>query len=135
MDVSKYLQVPFVERGRDWHGVDCWGLVCLVYRVELGIELRDWSEIYWTLKDLNPVAIEMAAEIEKKEWISVQSPQILDVVVFREEVNVSHVGLVLDPVKSKMLHFRFGSEGCVEHYNNFYWKNRLDGFYRHTKRM
>lgn len=40
--VQRYVGIPYRPCGRDHYGIDCYGLVCLVYREVLGIELPDW---------------------------------------------------------------------------------------------
>lgn len=42
--INDYVGVPYVENGRDRaDGWDCWGLVLVVYRERLGLELPDWK--------------------------------------------------------------------------------------------
>ena len=48
--VQDYVGLPYEMCGRSFEGVDCWGLVVMVYRNELGIVLPDWvtdEEIDW----------------------------------------------------------------------------------------
>lgn len=42
---TKYVGIPFIKRGFDESGCHCWGLVVLVFRRELGIELPTYGEI------------------------------------------------------------------------------------------
>jgi len=48
VDWSKYLGIPYEHKSTGFDGVYCWGLVRLIYRKELGIELGDyWYEEDW----------------------------------------------------------------------------------------
>lgn len=41
---QKYIGIPYRQCGRSLAGIDCYGLVWLVYRDVLGIELPDWMQ-------------------------------------------------------------------------------------------
>lgn len=47
----KAITVPFVPKGRDYAGWDCWGLCVCGYRDVLGIELPDYRDSYETVID------------------------------------------------------------------------------------
>lgn len=40
--INGYIGIPYRRGGRNYDGVDCYGLVRLVYDVEHGIQLPDW---------------------------------------------------------------------------------------------
>jgi cell wall-associated NlpC family hydrolase len=39
--VNSYVGIPYVLNGRDRAGVDCWGILCLAFREQRGVELPD----------------------------------------------------------------------------------------------
>ncbi|TLP41032.1 C40 family peptidase [Arcobacter arenosus] len=40
-NLEKLLDIPFVDNGRDFNGVDCYGLLMLYYKEILGIDVPD----------------------------------------------------------------------------------------------
>lgn len=43
MDTRKYLTIPYVFHGRSFEGCDCYGILYLYFREELGIEIDDFA--------------------------------------------------------------------------------------------
>ena len=68
MWTDDYIGIPFLPDGRDRDGLDCYGLVCLVYRDRLGVDLPGIRGIYSrnTAGCLKRVARAMAEE--KLKW-------------------------------------------------------------------
>jgi hypothetical protein len=97
--VEKYVGIPFVDGGRSREGVDCWGLVRLVYETECGILLPTYGEI--SAEDLSKVAHEVATESNHEPWHPVTKPQLFDVAVMHRRTAPIHVGVVaaLSPVR------------------------------------
>lgn len=74
MNHEAYLRIPYRDDGRDENGVDCYGLLCLVFRKELGKKIPEripsstvWHHHFKIHKPpplrLNPFDIVMFAEI------------------------------------------------------------------------
>jgi cell wall-associated NlpC family hydrolase len=121
--------VPFRDKGRDFHGWDCWGLVVRAYRECFGVELPDYSHI-------SALSSQEAGEfiaVQKKTWIEVEAHQGRpgDVIVLRHGSWPCHVGLVVKA--GLMLHVDMDIDTCVEPYDSGPWKNRVIGIYRHAE--
>ncbi len=94
--VEKYIGLPFVDGGRDWSGVDCWGLVRLVLEYERCILVPSYGEI--SAEELSKVAKEVAGESSKEPWHSVIHPTGFDVAVMHRRRSPVHVGIMASPV-------------------------------------
>lgn len=95
IDFSKYIDIPFKLKGRDFDGVDCYGLICLVFKEELGITLSDFTNIDyecgWTKFGKNHIL-----ENISKEWelIKDNNFRVLDCHGFRDETGLlAHIGI------------------------------------------
>lgn len=124
---SKYIDVPFVERGRDMEGSDCWGLVRLIYKNELGIDLQDYSELYESTNDREKLSKIVESESEQN-WISVDAPKEFDVVILNLRGVPMHVGIVTKP--NHMIHCAKGINTVHEHFGTARWKHKVMGFER-----
>ena len=91
---AKYVGIPFLDGGRDMAGLDCWGLVRLIYAQELDIDLPDYGEV--SAKDLLRVARSLDDGSER--WLSVDDPAEFDLVAMRfyDRAWVGHVGVMVD---------------------------------------
>ncbi len=50
--LNQYIGIPYKFGGRDFDGVDCYGLVSLIYQDRYGIQLPDWERDEINLKDI-----------------------------------------------------------------------------------
>jgi len=76
-DFSKYIDIPYKHRGRDFNGCDCLGLVILIYKEELGIILPDYLDIEYNCdlnKEDNTYLEEGWAEQMKLAWRPCKPP-------------------------------------------------------------
>lgn len=123
--VSEYVGLPFVDHGRDRSGVDCWGLVMLVYQERLGIALPEFRDRY-------PYAMHRGVadivEEEMRRWTVVGTPEPFDVVVLRVAARPRHVGLWAAP--GEMLCVDKGTESCIERLDSVRWSGRIEGYFR-----
>ena len=131
MWTDNYIGLPFIPDGRDRTGIDCWGLVCLVYKEQLGIELPLYKGIFinQSLDSLKKAA--RTYQIGKEAWQLVSTPNPYDVIMLRTGKYIWHVGVVVD--KRSMLHILSGINSMVEDYTGMLWKDRVEE-YRHYVR-
>ena len=58
-EFESYIGIPFVELGRDRKGLDCLGLLLLIFSEKLGINFDDYRKVEyeydWDKKGYNPI--------------------------------------------------------------------------------
>lgn len=130
MDFNKYIGILYRDKGRDFKGCDCWGLVRLIYQNEFDIVLPSYADNY--LDSEEAVEISDLINREKLHWKAVPLGQerVGDVVVLRLLGYPMHVGIVIG--KNRMLHIMKGINSVVEDYTRVAWKNRVTGIFRHV---
>lgn len=126
---NKYISIPFLEHGRDHAGVDCWGLVRLVFKEQFGVDVESYDDEY-----ISTCENEKLADIVERErgmWWSVAPENVRcgDVVLLAIIGYPCHVGIAVGD--GMMLNARSGVGVALESYERPYWSRRLRGFYRH----
>jgi probable lipoprotein NlpC len=116
----KAIGVPFVERGRDYEGWDCWGLVVAAYRDVLGIHVPDYVD-YYSTQEYRLIARVFAGR-SGDEWVKVDPRPMAIACIYRRGV-VIHVGLVVPG--RKIMHVEQGVETCLQPITSF----RIEGCY------
>ena len=121
-----FVGIPFQEKGRSRDGVDCWGLVRLIYSEKYGIELPAYTDLYSDTKDriIGGVIDDNLA----MSWVPVDSPQEGDIIVLRLMGQPFHVGMMLHG--TMFIHAENGKGSVVENYKGTRWQKRVIGFYR-----
>jgi len=114
IDFGRFVGIPFKNRGRDFSGVDCYGLVCLVYKEILGIDLPSFEELAyekrWFLRGKN-IIVDNVYE----GWYEILPPyKIFDGILFylRSKNIVNHIGLYIG--RNRILHISFDSSSIIE---------------------
>lgn len=129
---GRYVGLPYVDGGRGPAAVDCWGLIVLVYREQLGIDLPAYGEI--SARDLIRVARAMAAGSGAEDgWSAVDHPQPYDVAIMgsaRGGRAVVHVGVMSTP--NLMLHAEEGIGVGTIPVTHFAVAGRILGYRRHA---
>jgi cell wall-associated NlpC family hydrolase len=133
---QKYLRIPFKEGGRDEKGADCAGLVMMIYRNELGIEVDESPVSYedtsrHSAKLLDCATTEYFATMKGFREVPLTEIEPFDVLLFQIGGARSHIGICVRP--NFMLHIVSKERACVDRYNGVVWGQRLVGAYRYVK--
>jgi sulfur carrier protein ThiS len=129
MNFEQYIGIPYVEKGRDGSGVDCWGLVRLIYKNEYNIDLPSFSSEY-TVDDDARIG-ELFAQY-KEGWEHLDVPEAGNVVLFRMFGTDSHIGVLVSP--THFIHVREGRDSVIEALNSTKWAKRISGYYKYSEK-
>ncbi len=123
----KYVGLPYLHKGRDEKGLDCWGLILLIYKDLKGVRLWDIGEDYpedwsWSGRDL-------FMENYQKQWERVEKPGTLDVVLIKNGLGVAnHAGVMLND--RTFVHCLAKAGVVLSRVTDKQWKPRIVGYYR-----
>lgn len=127
------FDIEYVSGGRSEDGADCWGLIVLFYRKELGIELPLYE---WVAPDKSTrhkttceQAKQMAIDIGLFE--EVDSPEYGDIVLLNMLGMPIHVGVVID--KNLMMHTGSTHGVVIEDFTETKWNRRVKSFHRYKR--
>ena len=127
IDISKYLGIPFKNRGADWSGVDCYGLARLFYGTEFGIKLIDYLyDENWCSRGFDYIR-----DYYKKHCIPIDIPERYGLVGFKMPgYKVEHhLGIVLYDL-DMFLHSSLNQQVCVSKLSQPVWKRSISSFYQ-----
>ncbi len=127
---DRYVGIPYHDRGRSLVGIDCYGLVCLVYRELRGIELPSYAEGYVTASDRRAIAQLVAGGLSDWQPVAVGEERPFDGCLMREGARPTHIGLVVSP--GLVLHVDRGETSRIERYQHGPLAQRLVGFFRYN---
>jgi cell wall-associated NlpC family hydrolase len=127
-EFSKYLAVPYADKGRTLEGWDCYGLYRYLQAERHGIELPSWDDSYTSAEDGPAVAASMGERLGSWVAVPLGSEQEGDGIVFRLGGIPWHCGYVIEP--GIMLHALQGRMTAIERYNSHLWQKRIEGIYR-----
>jgi cell wall-associated NlpC family hydrolase len=124
-----FVGLPYADKGRDESGVDCWGLLHLVFSRLCHIELPSYAEKYATAADRRAVAALIAGELEDWREVPAGSEKLFDGVLMREGHFPRHIGIVTRP--GLLLHVQSGATSRIERYRDGMLQPRVVGFFRY----
>ncbi len=132
--VTQYLTIPFREKGRTHEGVDCYGLVRLIYQEQRQIELPSYTEDYTTTEDAEVIRGLVSGEVASRwQEIARAEASLFDGLIFRILGRPTHFGMVLDPpwfLHAAKLDRRVSGKVWLERWDTRAWEHRLLGVVR-----
>ena len=126
--VGQYIGLPFAEHGRDREGVDCFGLLRLVYREQLNIALPAYVDGYDTTADVADIERLIAGRLTPWRAVQHDSLEVGDAVLMRVKGHPAHIGIAV--ARGRMLHVERTTDSCIEWFDRLNWCRRVVGFYR-----
>lgn len=128
MTLDKFIGIPFVNRGRDFNGCDCYGLLMLYYKEVLGINVPDTQ-----ITAMQPMrTMAMYLEYVKANWELIDNPEINCGIALSLNENhpklVTHFAVMIS--ETKALHTLNKLESHIIDINSPTFKPFIRGFYR-----
>ncbi len=131
-DWNAYLGLPHRSLGRTAEGVDCYGLVRLVYAQELGINLPTFTGDYVSDGEHDQIHRLLRAAKGSGIWREVSDPAPFDVLLFRIGAFDTHLAVAVDA--SLMLHVFQRERSVIVRRSDPMWQRRYQAAYRHEAR-
>lgn len=126
--ITALLGVPYVSNGRNIAtdgGLDCWGLVCEVYRRALAVTLPPFLIAD---QDLRRVEFDRQAGGGNR-WRRSPTPTPYAVALYRLASGAYHCGVVL-PCRRRFIHCR-APVALIEALDAAPWRRLLKGYYEY----
>ena len=130
MDFNQYVGLPYRDKGRDRSGLDCWGLLRLVYHEQAGIALPSYAEDYVTAEDRQAIADLIAGRRQPWSEVAEETVKPLDGLLMCHAGLERHIGIVVR--RGLVLHVGLEiPESRIESYRSLRLKRRVSRFLRH----
>lgn len=125
--INKYLGIPYINMGRDIKGVDCWGLVVIIFKDILNVDLPDTLDKYeidWSYKGKN-----YFNDCYVDRFTREITPQYLDIILIKNSKGISnHAGVMVD--SKHFIHAAEKAGVIVSNIKDSIWINRIEGYFR-----
>lgn len=122
-----YVGIPWLDRGRDLCGCDCWGLHRLILLDAAAIELPSYAEAYAGVADRRVIAGLIAGSRGDWRQVPAAEARAFDTVLMHDRP--WHVGTVVRA--GRMLHVPEGRASVIEPFTTGRFGRLVEGIYRH----
>lgn len=128
---EKYLRIPFKNKGRDFKGVDCFGMVSLILSEEYGIKLDRYD-----ISCIDTSKINLQIEVEKKRaiWKKIDKPENPCLILFslhKIPRLINHIGLYIG--KNKFIHMLKTQGTSIMKLQDPFYSSKIRGLYRYER--
>lgn len=134
-NLDKYINLKFKYKGRDFSGVDCYGLVWLMLKNEKHIEMPEYEySKKWYLEGKNYI-IDIKNDSVSWSQVVIEKVKPFDVLLFYNsprKIIVNHMGLYLED--HKFIHVSEDHSSRLEKIND-YWLSRIYAIMRYSKEV
>lgn len=129
--ISDFIGIPFLDKGRDFKGLDCYGLCKLFYEKELDIIIPD------VIANPNQPKLAYMEYLENinQYWETSKEPILNSIVAMCTNLEhpnlVTHFGVLIEvDGKMKILHTFKGSNSHIVDLDNPAYINKIKGFHK-----
>lgn len=129
--IKKIMLTPYVDKGRDYDGIDCYGMLYLAYKDVLGVALPTYVDEYDDTGKTAASREALSALItgHTHEWEPVDGRyRPMDVALFTLGGQPIHIGVMIG--KDKFIHCEEKIGVIVERLSSAKWAKRKEGVYR-----
>lgn len=134
--VEKYIGIPYKSKGRDpEEGIDCWGLVKIVYENEFGVDLPSYDEGYkdaHNRKDASKkIGKSLDQSIDDGNWKTIEMEDLKegDILIIDIAGIPCHIGIYVGC--GHVMHVREGTLTCIEDYESKQFAGKIRSGYRY----
>jgi cell wall-associated NlpC family hydrolase len=120
----KYVGIPYVHSGRTTKGIDCLGLLYLIYSDDFGYDLPDYNN--YTHSDYS--TIESVFKTNISQWERIEWPEVGCLIMFNIAGHTTHLGVFVGD--GRFIHALDGSDCTIERVDSIKWRGRIEGFYK-----
>lgn len=123
-EFDKYIGIPYKNQGRDINGIDCLGLVNLIFKNERNIVLPDFLEIKYTDSNWRKSGENHILENISDNWkkINLREAKKYDIHIFYDKYGVaSHLGMNIG--NRKFIHVNLGGNAVIGSLD--IWKKKI----------
>jgi len=132
MSIEDFIGIPFKHSGRDNNGLDCFGLVLVLYKEVLNIDLPDYRDYEKCWYEKGKSILSEQLNKFKSLWheVGLNAIKPFDILTFNHGSNTTnHCSVYLGD--DKMIHTYERVPVVIDRLSNKYWNNRIRSVMRY----